>query len=76
MGYDCVMIPGASKITVDLNPAPNSLCGNNKGLVTAAAGTTSTTVCSKLLSLTLSLLLLMLLLLLLLLLTPSLSSLL
>jgi hypothetical protein len=26
-GFDCVMIPGASKATAAKNPAPNSLCG-------------------------------------------------
>jgi len=46
MGYDCVMIPGASKITANNNPAPNSICGQGAGLVTAT-GMTSTTVCSK-----------------------------
>jgi len=46
-GYDCVMIPGASKATAAKNPAPNSLCGNGAGLVTVAAGVISKTVCSK-----------------------------
>lgn len=46
LGYDCVMIPGATKAS-NKNPVPNSICGNGKGLVTLAAGTTSATVCSK-----------------------------
>ncbi len=46
-GYDCVMIPGASKVQAPIGtPVPNSICGNGAGLVTAS-GTTSTTVCSK-----------------------------
>ncbi len=45
-GYDCVMIPGATKAS-NKSPVPNSICGNGKGLVTLAAGTTSATVCSK-----------------------------
>jgi len=40
------MIPGATKAS-NKNPVPNSICGNGKGLVTLAAGTTSATVCSK-----------------------------
>ena len=47
MGYDCVMIPGASKVTGGVfTPAPNSICGNGAGLVKVAAGV-STTLCSK-----------------------------
>ena len=46
LGYDCVMIPGATKAS-NKSPVPNSICGNGKGLVTLAAGTTSATVCSK-----------------------------
>ncbi len=48
-GYDCIMIPGASKATAMKNPAPNSICGNGKGLIntTIAAMKISTTVCSK-----------------------------
>ena len=41
------MIPGASKITSMKSPAPNSICGQGVGLVTATIGTVSTTVCSK-----------------------------
>ena len=48
MGYDCVMIPGASKLAAGIiTPAPNSICGNSKGLVVKATGMISTTVCSK-----------------------------
>ncbi len=46
-GYDCVMIPGASKAS-NYNPVPNSICGNGNGLVTTVIGNTSATVCSKL----------------------------
>ena len=46
------MIPGASKATVAKNPAPNSICGQGAGLV-SATGTTSVTVCSKYLQLVL-----------------------
>ena len=47
-GYDCVMIPGASKATANKNPAPNSICGNGKGLITTAvaAAMITKTVCS------------------------------
>jgi hypothetical protein len=46
-GYDCVMIPGASKVTNAIyTPAPNSICGNKKGLVKVVSGA-STTLCSK-----------------------------
>jgi hypothetical protein len=44
-GYDCVMIPGATK-AADKVPVPNSICGQGKGLVTVTKGTT-VTVCSK-----------------------------
>ena len=43
-GYDCVMIPGAS--TFNLNPAPNSICGQGAGLV-KVTGAIATTICSK-----------------------------
>jgi hypothetical protein len=47
-GYDCVMIPGASKFQAPIGtPVPNSICGNGKGLVTKATDAVSTTVCSK-----------------------------
>ena len=45
-GYDCVMIPGATK-AADKAPVPNSICGQGKGLVTVVAGMTTATVCSK-----------------------------
>lgn len=49
-GYDCVMIPGASKAALPAGtPVPNSICGNGVGLVTTGAiGTASATVCSNL----------------------------
>lgn len=47
-GYDCLMIPGAEKMTDpgDILKA-NSFCGRNKGLVTTE-GTVPATVCCKL----------------------------
>lgn len=46
-GYDCIQIPGAENAAgVD---KPPSICGHDKGLVTAVAGTV--TVCCKLLPL-------------------------
>ena len=45
-GYDCVMIPGATK-AADKAPVPNSICGQGKGLVTTVLGMTTATVCSK-----------------------------
>ncbi len=45
MGFDCVVIPGASNFLNKL-PVPNSICGQGKGLVTAIGGD-SKTVCSK-----------------------------
>jgi hypothetical protein len=45
-GYDCVMIPGASKAS-NKAPVPNSICGNGKGLVTTVIGMTPATVCSE-----------------------------
>jgi hypothetical protein len=49
MGYDCVMIPGASKFTAPVQrPVGQSICGNGAGLVTATGGVDNTkTVCSK-----------------------------
>ena len=44
-GYDCLMIPGAEKATG--TPVPPTNCGGMKGLVTVAAGMTSTTICCK-----------------------------
>lgn len=44
IGYDCVIIPGASKVTMKL--APSAICGKSVGLVTAT-GTASKTICSK-----------------------------
>ena len=44
MGYECVMIPGATKAAA---PVPNSICGNGLGLVTAMANTAATTICSE-----------------------------
>ena len=47
VGYDCVVIPGASKATLPANsPVPNAICGNGIGLVTAT-GTGPKTICSK-----------------------------
>ena len=47
VGYDCVIIPGASKFTAPVNvPVANAICGKNIGLVTAK-GTTAKTICSK-----------------------------
>jgi hypothetical protein len=50
MGYDCVMIPGASKFTAPVQrPVGQSICGNGAGLVTvnSAAAAATKTVCSK-----------------------------
>ena len=46
-GYDCIMIPGASKATGTM--VPPAQCGGFQGLVTAKASkqTSSKTVCSK-----------------------------
>ena len=46
-GYDCVMIPGATK-AADKAPVPNSICGQGKGLVTLSSGMVTATVCSEL----------------------------
>jgi xanthine/uracil permease len=44
------MIPGAEMTVAGvINPAPNSICGNNMGLVRVAGGV-STTICSELLA--------------------------
>ena len=45
MGYDCVMIPGATKYT-GKTQKPVSICGNGVGLVTATS-MIARTVCSK-----------------------------
>ena len=51
-GYDCIMIPGASKATGTNQMVPAAQCGGFQGLVTAKAtsATTSKTVCSKYIS--------------------------
>ena len=47
VGYDCVVIPGASKVTAPVNQiTPNAICGRSNGLVTAK-GKINKTVCSK-----------------------------
>ncbi len=48
-GFDCLMIPGASRATPNRNAAPNSICGNGKGLITTikAIKQASKTVCCK-----------------------------
>lgn len=43
-GWDCLMIPGAED-AAGVNK-PNTICGNGKGLFTAAGGA-SKTVCSR-----------------------------
>ena len=47
-GYDCLMIPGATKAAFD-GPIPVSQCGRNLGLVSAGPATSGTgvTVCCK-----------------------------
>ena len=49
-GYDCVVIPGASKATVPVNvPVPYTICGKSAGLVTATGTKAKAkTVCSRL----------------------------
>jgi hypothetical protein len=48
MGYDCVMIPGASNGLVPIVMKANTYCGRSMGLVgLVGAGLTATTVCSK-----------------------------
>jgi len=47
-GFECIMIPGATKNTAIKSEAPNSICGKSAGLVTAAGGVANTkTICSK-----------------------------
>ena len=48
-GFDCIMIPGASKAATALTPTPNqSFCGKSQGLFTGTkTGAGSKTVCSK-----------------------------
>merc|ERR1719510_408423 len=50
LGYDCLLIPGASKAadSAALNKAGWCQAGGDEGLVTLAAGKPSATVCSKL----------------------------
>ena len=50
VGYDCVVIPGASKATLPVNvPVANAYCGKNAGLVSAKGDATKNkTICSKL----------------------------
>ena len=50
VGYDCVIIPGASKVTASpMVAVPNAICGKNIGLVTGvAANKINKTVCSEL----------------------------
>ena len=53
VGYDCVVIPGASKATLPVNtPAPNVYCGRSAGLVSKKSGdaTANKTICSEFLS--------------------------
>ena len=50
VGYDCVIIPGAEKVTASpMTPAPNAICGGKSvGLVTGTkANKINKTVCSK-----------------------------
>ena len=46
--YDCLMIPGPLKAADSAHVKGGSQCGGVGGLVSAASGTTSTTVCCKL----------------------------
>ena len=51
IGYDCLVIPGASAAATPVNtPAPNVYCGNNAGLVSKKSGdaTANKTICSEL----------------------------
>ena len=50
VGYDCVVIPGASKATLPVQvPVANAYCGKSAGLVSAkGAATKNKTICSKL----------------------------
>ena len=43
-GYDCIMLPGAIKAD-DNTLLPESLCGNNAGLVSAKGDGGSKTIC-------------------------------
>ena len=47
-GYDCILIPGASK-AADSAMKPDKMCGSGVGLITgaAAAATATATVCCK-----------------------------
>lgn len=45
-GYDCIVIPGASKVNAPGTPVANNICG--QALATIAGGTViATTICSK-----------------------------
>jgi hypothetical protein len=47
MGFDCVVIPGAVKMTTPFTSVPNQICGGKSvGLVTTA-GMIGKTICSK-----------------------------
>ena len=47
VGYDCVIIPGASKAALPVNtPVPSAICGNGVGLVTKTDNIAKT-ICSK-----------------------------
>ena len=50
VGYDCVIIPGASKVTASpMVAVPNAICGKSIGLVTGTkANKINKTVCSEL----------------------------
>ena len=50
VGYDCVVIPGASKATLPIHvPVANAYCGKSAGLVSAkGAAAKNKTICSKL----------------------------
>jgi hypothetical protein len=45
VGYDCLVVPGAQKVTASAKVIPNSFCGGK--LAVTNSGTAHKTVCSK-----------------------------
>ena len=45
--FDCVMIPGARKVTMTSMLGPESFCGRTAGLASKSSATMGSTICSK-----------------------------